>query len=89
LPATVRVRHLIRSPITDAGIVGYARSSAWIRGSNASATDPFAGRSYRGAPSDRTAARTVFRETFTRADLSDLLRRIDAHGETQPHALAA
>jgi transposase len=26
---------------------------------------------------------------FTRTDLSDLLRRIDAHGKTQPHALAA
>jgi hypothetical protein len=26
---------------------------------------------------------------FTRIDLSDLLRRIDAHGKTQPHALAA
>jgi hypothetical protein len=25
---------------------------------------------------------------FTRTDLSDLLRRIDAHGKTQPHALA-
>jgi len=26
---------------------------------------------------------------FTRTDLSDLLRRIDAHGKTQPHTLAA
>ena len=26
---------------------------------------------------------------FTRADLSDLLRRIDAHDKAQPHALAA
>ena len=26
---------------------------------------------------------------FTRADLGDLLRRIDAHDTTQPHALAA
>jgi hypothetical protein len=25
---------------------------------------------------------------FTRTDLSDLLHRIDAHGKTQPHALA-
>jgi transposase len=30
-----------------------------------------------------------FTWTFTRADLSDLLRRIDAHDKTQPHALAA
>jgi hypothetical protein len=26
---------------------------------------------------------------FTRTDLGDLLRRIDAHDKTQPHALAA
>jgi hypothetical protein len=26
---------------------------------------------------------------FTRTDLSGLLRRIDAYGKTQPHALAA
>jgi len=30
-----------------------------------------------------------FTWTFTRADLSDLLRRIDAHDKNQPHALAA
>ena len=30
-----------------------------------------------------------FSWTFTRADLGDLLRRIDAHDKAQPHALAA
>jgi transposase len=30
-----------------------------------------------------------FRWNFTRTDLHDLLRRIDAHAKTQPHALAA
>ena len=56
--------HPIRSAITLAGIVGYAASSSRIRGSNASATDPFGSRSYLGGPSDRSAARTVFRDTF-------------------------
>ena len=58
----------IRSAITVAGIVGYASSSSRIRGSAASVTDPFAGRSYFGGRSLATAARTVFRETpITRA----------------------
>ena len=30
-----------------------------------------------------------FNWKFTRTDLNDLLHRIDAHGSTQPHALAA
>jgi hypothetical protein len=30
-----------------------------------------------------------FNWKFTRTDLSDLLHRIDAHDQTQPHALAA
>jgi hypothetical protein len=30
-----------------------------------------------------------FTWTFTRTDLGDLLRRIDARGKTRPHALAA
>jgi hypothetical protein len=56
--------HPIRSPITLAAIVGYAISSSRIRGSNPSATDPSGSRTYLGGPSDRSAARTVFRETF-------------------------
>jgi transposase len=32
---------------------------------------------------------TPFKWTFTRADLDELLRRIDAHEKTRPHALAA
>ncbi len=60
--------HPIRSAITVAGIDGYALSSSRIRGSAASVTDPFAGRSYFGGRSLATAARTVFRETpITRA----------------------
>ena len=60
--------HPIRSPITLARIDGYTASSSRIRGSNPSATDPAGARSYRGGPSDRSAARTVFRETsMTRA----------------------
>jgi hypothetical protein len=59
------------SPIALAGIAGYARSSSRIRGSKPSATDPFGARSYFGGPSDRSAARTVFRETFMTRDLPD------------------
>lgn len=51
-------------PDTILGIDGYAFSSSRIRGSNSSATDPFGSRSYLGGPSDRSAARTVFRDTF-------------------------
>jgi hypothetical protein len=35
------------------------------------------------------AIATPFNWKFTRTDLSDLLRRIDAHDASQPHALAA
>jgi hypothetical protein len=56
--------HPIRSATTLAGIDGYALSSSRIRGSNASATDPFGSRTYFGGPSDRSAARTVLRDTF-------------------------
>ena len=69
-PLSVRTQygHPIRSAITVAGISGTARSSSPIRGSNPSATGPFAARSYRGGPSDRNAARTVSREiSITRA----------------------
>ena len=60
--------HPIRSAITVAGIVGYAFSSSRIRGSTASTTDPFRGRSYLGGRSLAIAARTVFLETpITRA----------------------
>ena len=64
-PLSVRTEygHPTRSAITVDGIAGNTRSSSRIRGSNPSATDPFAARAYRGGPSDRTAARTVFRET--------------------------
>jgi hypothetical protein len=54
--------HPIRSAITVAGIVGYARSSSRIRGSNPSTTDPAGLRSYFGGRSLATAARTVFLE---------------------------
>jgi hypothetical protein len=46
-----------------AGIIGNAISNSRIRGSNPSATGPFGSRSYFGGPSDRSAARTVFRDT--------------------------
>src|SRR5215471_205885 len=60
--------HSIRSAITVAGIVGYARSNSRIRGSAASTIDPLAGRSYFGGRSLAIAARTVFLDTFiTRA----------------------
>jgi hypothetical protein len=43
-----------------AGIVGNACSSSRTRGSTSSTTDPRSGRSYRGRPSLRSAAFTVF-----------------------------
>jgi hypothetical protein len=63
-PLSVRIEygHSTRSAITVDGISGTARSSSRIRSSNPSATDPVAARAYRGGPSDRTVARTVFRE---------------------------
>ena len=51
----------IRSAITVAGMSGQAASNSRIRGSAASATDPFAGRTYFGGPSAASARRTVFR----------------------------
>ena len=56
--------HPIRSAITLAGIDGYDASSSRTRGSNPSATDPRGSRTYLGGPSERSAARTVFRDTF-------------------------
>jgi len=53
----------IRSAMTVAGIVGYARSSSRIRGSTSSTIDPPGDRSYFGGPSDTNAAFTVFFET--------------------------
>ncbi len=63
--------HPIRSAITVAGIVGYSRNNARICGSNASTTEPFAGREYFGAVSEANAARTVLRATPNRRDLLD------------------
>jgi hypothetical protein len=90
LSARTEYGHLTRSAITVAGICGYTRSSSRIRGSNPSATDPVAARSYRGGPSERTAARTVFRETFmTRAicligrPSARCSRRISAQSSTE------
>jgi hypothetical protein len=54
--------HPIRCAITVEGICGYDASSSRIRGSNASATDPFGGRWYLGGPSLASVAFTVFRE---------------------------
>jgi hypothetical protein len=45
-----------------AGIRGNVRNSSRIRGSNASASDPVAARTYLGGPKLATAAFTVFRE---------------------------
>jgi hypothetical protein len=55
--------------VRDAGSGGrYAASSSRIRGSAASTTGPFAGRSYFGGRSLAIAARTVFLDTpITRA----------------------
>ena len=48
-----------------AGIVGNAANNSRIRGSNGSTIDPVDRRAYRGGLSDATAARTVFRDTFS------------------------
>ncbi|CRK60480.1 1-deoxy-D-xylulose 5-phosphate synthase [Alloactinosynnema sp. L-07] len=79
----------IRSAITVAGIVGYARNNSRIRGSTASTIEPFNGRTYFGGASEASAARTVFLETpKTRAitligKRSDLRkRRISAQSST-------
>jgi hypothetical protein len=53
----------IRSPITVAGIVGYALSNSRMRGSTSSTIDPAGLRSYFGAASERSAALTVFLAT--------------------------
>ena len=52
-----------RSAITVAGIVGTSLNCSRIASSNSSTTDPAGARSYRGGPSEATAARTVFRDT--------------------------
>ena len=91
-PLSVRIEygHPIRSAITVAGMSGTARSSSRIRDSNPSATDPAGARSYRGGPADRTAARTVFRETFiiraiclTGSPSARCNRRISAQSSTE------
>jgi hypothetical protein len=51
----------IRSAITVAGMSGHCASNSRIRGSAASAIDPFGGRTYLGGPSAASARRTVFR----------------------------
>jgi hypothetical protein len=58
----IECSHAIRSATTVAGIVGHARSSSRIRGSTSSTTEPRGTRSYRGGPSLRNAAFTVFFE---------------------------
>jgi hypothetical protein len=53
-----------RSAITVAGIVGTSLSWARIASSNASTAEPAGLRSDFGGPSEASALRTVFRETF-------------------------
>jgi cytidyltransferase-like protein len=60
-----RVRHLFARITVLVAVNGNKQpASSRIRGSYSSATDPLGARSYRGGPSERSAARTVFRETF-------------------------
>jgi hypothetical protein len=63
-PRSTRIErfHPIRSAITVAGIVGYARSNSRIRGSTASVIDPAGRRWYFGGESEASAARTVLRK---------------------------
>jgi len=79
----------IRSAITVAGIVGYARNSSRTRGSNASTTDPIGRRTYRGGASLTNAALTVFREIPRNRAISEIAkpsarrsRRISAQSST-------
>ena len=79
----------IRSAITVAGIVGTARSSSRIRGSNPSTTDPIGRRTYLGGPSLASAAFTVFREMPSTRAISEIAmpsarrsRRISAQSST-------
>jgi hypothetical protein len=79
----------IRSPITVAGIVGYALSSSRMRGSTASTIDPASLRSYLGGASERSAAFTVFREMPNTRAISEIdtfsarrSRRISAQPST-------
>ncbi len=80
---------LIRSAITGPGIVGHSCSRARIWGSNASTTDPLAARSHFGGRSEFNAARTVFRATPNRREISLMgtpsarcRRRISANSST-------
>jgi hypothetical protein len=56
----------MRCAITVAGICGYSFNSARIRGSTASAADPFVTRRYLGGPSAANARRTVLRPSPSR-----------------------
>jgi hypothetical protein len=79
----------IRSPITVAGIVGYAANSSRIRDSNSSATEPAGCRWYRGGASLANARFTVFLEIPNTRATSEIdnpsarhSRRISAQSST-------
>ncbi|GKQ36712.1 hypothetical protein ALMP_32520 [Streptomyces sp. A012304] len=81
--------HLMRSAITGAGILGHSFNKPRICGSKASATRPRGARSYFGGRSEFNAARTVFRATPSRREISLMgtpsarcSRRISAQSST-------
>jgi len=85
----IEYRQPIRSAITVAGIVGTARSSSRIHGSNPSTTDPTGRRTYLGGPSLASAAFTVFLATPSTRAISEIAmpsarrsRRISAQSST-------